>query len=85
MHNSLQYLPPQPLRLYHFHNGHEDILIFTVEKNLTHWHDICSSCFASRSSGNVNQMLIGGDFRVGAKYFEKDLSKFQVQSQCTCT
>ena len=24
-------------------------------------------------------------FRVGAKYFEKDLSKFQVQSQCTCT
>ena len=23
--------------------------------------------------------------RVGAKYFEKDLSKFQVQSQCTCT
>ena len=23
--------------------------------------------------------------RVGAKYFEKDLSKFQVQSQCTYT
>ena len=32
-----------------------------------------------------NKVVILYILRVGAKYFEKDLSKFQVQSQCTCT